>query len=250
MALIAASILDADYGCLRHEVERVAEAGVDAFTIDIMDGNFAPRITIGDQHVAMIRAWINLPIEVHLMVNNPLKWAQRFCDAGADLVVFHAEAAEDPMAVVDVVRAEGRSVGVALLSETPVSLLSDQLLSAVDLVNLLAVPVGFGGAGFAANTQERATELRRRFNAIGRDGAIEVDGGVKPSNAEVFVADGLDMLTVGTGIYHASDAREAVVVLKKKASGGNPIDARRRLALFLSRPSQKRVHDVARHKAT
>jgi ribulose-phosphate 3-epimerase len=248
MTLIAASILDADYARLQEEVTRVDAAGVDAFTLDIMDGHFAPRITFGDHIAAKIREWTRLPIEVHLMVNEPERWARRFCDAGADLIIFHIEAACSPLEVVKGVRAEGRSVGIALLSETPVEAIPDPLLVEIDLVNLLAVPVGFGGNFAASDTLLRVKELRRRADALGTDLAIEVDGGVKPGNASEFVRAGVDMLTVGTGIYHAPDVDTAVHALRSEAAAGNVDEAKHRLELFLSRPSRKPVDDESRRR--
>lgn len=248
MTLIAASILDANYACLREEVERVDAAGVDAFTLDIMDGRFAPRITFGDQIAAKIREWTSLPIEVHLMVDEPERWARRFCDAGADLVIFHPESTRAPMDVIEVVRAEGRSVGIALLDHTPVDAIPDALLSSVDLVNLLAVPVGFGGNATSPDTMSRVQQLRRRAEGLGIDFAIEIDGGVKAANASQFVEAGVDMLTVGTGIYHAPDVNAAVQVLRSKAAAGSAGEANRRLALFLSRPSKRPVDDDSRRQ--
>ena len=96
MAVIAASILDADFSQLQHEVTRVAEAGVDAFSLDVMDGHFVPRVTFGEDVVALVRDWIDVPIEVHLMVDEPERWIQKICDAGADMVLFHLEATSRP----------------------------------------------------------------------------------------------------------------------------------------------------------
>jgi ribulose-phosphate 3-epimerase len=243
-----ASILDADYSCLRSEIERVDKAGVDAFTLDIMDGRFVERFTFGDQLAAKIREWTSLPIEVHLMVSEPAGWARRFCDAGADMILFHLEATSNPMEVIDVVRSEGRSVGIALLSETPVSALDLRLLESVDTINFLAVPVGFGGAPPANNTLDRIQELRARCDEEGVDVAIEVDGGVKPNNACEFAQVGTDLLTVGTGIYHADDLASAMRELRACADTGDVDGARRRLDLFLSRPSRQPRNDPERRE--
>jgi ribulose-phosphate 3-epimerase len=246
VAIIAASILDADYARLQYEVTRVAAAGVDAFSLDVMDGHFVPRLTFGDYVAARVRGWIDLPIEIHLMVERPEAWVQRMCDAGADMIVFHLEAARDPFEIVERVRAEQRSVGVALKDQTPVERLHDDLLAAVDLVNLVAVPLGYGGSASAADTLDRIGELRARVDAAGLDVGIEVDGGVKPANAVRFVRAGADMLTVGTGIYQAPDADEAVRTLRDSTSG--PLDerSRSRLRHFLSVPSSTPIDDAAR----
>ena len=248
MALIAASILDADYACLREEIRRVDAAGVDAFTLDVMDGHFAPRISFGDHVVAKVREWTMLPIEVHLMVNDPDRWVRRFCDAGGDLIIFHIEAARAPIDVIQAIRAEGRSAGIAILSHTPIDAISDAVLAEIDLVNFLAVPVGFGGNAAASDTLSRVHALRKRLVALGIDIAIEVDGGVKPDNASEFVTAGVDMLTVGTGIYRAPDVSAAVHVLRSKAAAGTVDDAKRRLGLFLSRPSRRPIDDASRRQ--
>jgi ribulose-phosphate 3-epimerase len=246
MAIIAASILDADHARLEHEVTRVATAGVDAFSLDVMDGHFVPRLTFGDYVVARVRNWIDLPIEVHLMVERPETWVQRMCDAGADMIVFHLEAARDPFEVVEAIRAEGRAAGVALKHDAPIDALPDELIAAVDLVNLVAVPLGYGGSESAGDTLERIGELRGRIDAGGFTVGIEVDGGVKPSNAQRYVQAGADMLTVGTGIYHAADVTEAVGTLHESTEGPQDEEARARLGHFLSVPSWAPVDDAAR----
>ena len=246
MAVISASILDADFSRLRNEVERVAEAGVDAFSLDVIDGHFAPRISFGEYIVALVRSWIVLPIEVHLMVERPERLVQRMCDAGADLILFHLEATDDPQGIVEHVRSERRGVGLAVKEDTPVDAISDELLGAVDVVNLLSVPIGFGGSPSAPDTLERIAYLRQRADALGVTLGIEVDGGVKPTNVDGYVQAGADMLTVGTGIYQAADAAEAVRRLTSSTAGHADEVARDRLRGFLAVPSRRPRDDAAR----
>ena len=237
MAIIAASVLNADHSRLEHEVIRVADAGVDAFTLDIMDGRFAPRVTFDDDVVARVRNLVDLPIEVHLMIDQPEKSALRYCDAGADLVLFHIEATSRPGAVIDVVREQGRSVGVAIKDKTPVAAISDEVLEQVDLVCLLAVPIGYGGQTIASDTVSRLKKVRERAGRLGKEIALEVDGGIKPHNAGIYYEAGADMLAVGTGIYHADDATEAIRLLHRNSHRGSDSISLNRLATFLSRPS-------------
>jgi len=246
VAIITASILDADYSRLEHEVVRVANAGADAISLDVMDGHFVPRLTFGDYVAARIREWVDLPIEVHLMVERPETWVQRMCDAGADMILFHLEAARDPFEVVERVRAEKRGVGVALRLDTPIEDLSDDLLAAIDLVNLVAVPLGYGGSASAADTFDRIARLRRHVDAAGLSTGIEVDGGVKPSTAVRYAEAGADMLIVGTGIYQADDVNEAVRILHESTRGPGDERGRARLGHFLSVPSSASVDDAAR----
>jgi ribulose-phosphate 3-epimerase len=246
MAVISASILDADFAQLRNEVERVADAGVDAFSLDVIDGHFAPRITFGDYVVAQVRNWIELPIEVHLMVDRPERLIEQMCDAGADLILFHLEATQEVDEIIGAVGAAGRRVGVAVKEDTPLDAISDDLLQRVDVVNLLSVPIGFGGSPSAPDTLQRVAELRRRADTIGTRLAIEVDGGVKPGNAVEYVAAGADMLTAGTGIYHASDPAAAVRSLVSSTAGPADTVARTRLREFLAVPSASPTDDHAR----
>jgi len=238
MAVISASILDADFSQLQNEVERVADAGVDAFSLDVIDGHFAPRISFGEYVVALVRNWTVLPIEVHLMVEQPERFVRRMCDAGADLVLFHLEATDEPDAIVETVRSEGRGVGVAVKEDTPIDAIPGELLRSVDVVNLLSVPIGFGGSPSAPDTLDRITYLRSRADSLGVPLGIEVDGGVKPTNAAGYVEAGADMLTVGTGIYHAADAGEAVRTLVSSTAGPADAVARERLRAFLDVPSR------------
>jgi ribulose-phosphate 3-epimerase len=238
MAVISASILDADFSQLQNEVERVASAGVDAFSLDVIDGHFAPRISFGEYIVALVRNWTVLPIEVHLMVEQPERFVRRMCDAGADLVLFHLEATDEPDGIVETVRSEGRGVGVAVKEDTPIDAIPEELLRSVDVVNLLSVPIGFGGSPSAPDTLERIDYLRRSADSLGIPLGIEVDGGVKPTNAAGYVEAGADMLTVGTGIYHAEDAGEAVRTLVSSTAGPADAMARERLRAFLDVPSR------------
>lgn len=241
MAVIAASILDADFSRLKDEMLRVVDAGIDAFSLDVMDGHFVPRCTFGELLVTQIRSWVDVPLEVHLMVQRPETWVRRMSDAGADMVMFHLEATDDPLAVAELIRVEGRVVGLALRHDTPVDAIASEVLAAVDVVNLVAVPVGWGGGASAEDTFDRIAHLRERIEATGRTTAIEVDGGVKPSNATVYVDAGADMLTSGTGIYHARDVAEAVTTLRTSTRGRRDDDARRRLAQYLAVPSSRAV---------
>jgi ribulose-phosphate 3-epimerase len=246
VAVIAASILDADFSDLRREIERVADAGVDAFSLDVIDGHFVPRLTFGEFLVARIRTWVVLPIEVHLMVEHPERFVQRMSDAGADMVMFHLEAASDPQAVAEAIRAERRAVGLAVRLDTAVDAIPAELLEAVDVVNLVAVPLGWGGGTSAADTFDRISALRSRIDGLGTRTGIEVDGGVKPDNAARYVRAGADMLTSGTGIYHALDAVAAVATMRASTAGPQDETARRRLEPFLSTPSARPADDAGR----
>jgi ribulose-phosphate 3-epimerase len=247
MAIIAASILDADWTSLRSEIESVDRAGIDMFTLDVMDGRFAPRISFGESVFAYVRKWTKRPLEAHLMIVEPERWVERFIDVGADLVVFHVEATNRPAEVIEKVRKRNRSVGLALLAGTPIRKVFDWIPH-VDVITLLAVPVGFGGNDSAPDTLERIRELRAFSAKANRSLVIGVDGGVKPHNAKRYSAAGADMLAVGTGIYHASDRGAAVRDLMESTRGTKDRSARRRGAAFLS-PRIKTEEEQLRHRS-
>ena len=203
-------------------------------------------MTFAEYVVALVRNWIGLPIEAHLMVAEPERLIQKICDAGADMIVFHLEATSKHREVIDHIRSERRCVGIAVKEDTPLDAISDELLSAVDLVNLLSVPIGFGGSPSAPDTLDRIRALRRRADSLEANLAIEVDGGVKPDNADQYVEAGADMLTVGTGIYRAPDAVAAVRTLRTSTAGPADRVARDRLSDFLAVPSSNPVDDAGR----
>ncbi len=234
MAIIAASILDADFGNLRVEVDRVAQAGVDMFTLDITDGSFAPRITFGDYAVTRIRGWTDLPLEVHLMIEEPERSFENFLDTGVDLVMFHWEATKRHGTIISAVHERNRAVGMALLAGTPVECVFDWVRE-LDVVNFLTVPVGFGGQKSAPDTTQRVKRLREFAKEVNPNLVIEIDGGVKPHNAATYADAGADMLTVGTGIYHAPNVEEAVRRLREETAGTRDELARHRGAAFLNR---------------
>jgi ribulose-phosphate 3-epimerase len=182
------------------------------------------------------------------MVERPETWVRPMCDAGADMIVFHLESALDPFEVVERVRAEERLAGIALKHETPIDAMPDDLLASVDLINLVAVPLGYGGSASVADIFEKIVDLRERIDGGGLNVAIEVDGGVKPSNAVRYVEAGADMLTVGTGIYHSDDVEEAVRTLRDSTRGPADERARGRLERFLSVPSSEPVDDAGRRE--
>ena len=225
MSAIAASILNANYSNLREEIETVDNAGADMFTLDVMDGRFVPTITFGDYVVARVREWTALPIETHLMVEDPLNWIDLMADAGADVITFHVEATEAPEAVIERIRARDRSVGIAIDLTTSVEA-AIPLLPLVDLVNLLAVPAGFGGQTFHPETHSRIARVREAARQEGTEIAIEVDGGIKVENAREVATAGGDILVVGTGIYRSLDRQSAVRRFKEEVGVADAVTAR------------------------
>ena len=245
MAILLASILDADWQNLAKEIQSVDKAGVDGFSIDIMDGNFVPRITFGPHIVSMIRNLTDLPIEVHLMVSNPEKQIESFCDAGADQVLIHFEATTNVLPLIRYVHSRGLSAGLAVLCDTDLKKISDEVIGESDAINFMAVPVGYGGQKPQDNVIERIESFRARAAAINSSLAIEIDGGMKQNNCERYVQAGADAVVIGTGIYHSDDYNEAVSLAKKNLHYED-ISSRQRLEKFLNGNSINFVNDLER----
>ncbi|WEG11012.1 ribulose-phosphate 3-epimerase [Pullulanibacillus sp. KACC 23026] len=238
MALVLASILDADWDHLPKEIQDVDQAGVDAFSIDIMDGDFVERTTFSPETVSQIRNITKLPIEVHLMVSRPEDHVEKYCDAGADQVVFHLEATKDPLSLINYIKSRGLLSGVAILKETDLSQLSDEVLEAIDAITLMSITIGFGGQKPSPETIDRIKALRERANQVNPNLAIVIDGGMKPNNASIYTEAGADGVVIGTGIYHADNYEEAIQLAKKAIHSEDPV-SRRRFKEFLETPSLK-----------
>ena len=247
MAILLASLLDADWSRLQEEVQAVDIAGVDGFSIDIMDGIFVPRLTFGPYQVAIIRNITEIPIDVHLMITKPEKQIEIFCDAGADQVIFHIEATDDPLALIKYIKSRGLQAGLALLQDTPLEEITDHMLESIDALNFMAVPVGYGGQKASNNTLERIQIIRERAKNINPMLAIEVDGGMKPNNCADFVDVGADAIVIGTGIYKSDDYNEAVRRAKQNMLK-NDFEARKRLEAFLLEPSKSLIDNIERRK--
>ncbi|ULT57031.1 ribulose-phosphate 3-epimerase [Neobacillus drentensis] len=239
MAIVLASILDADWSKLADEIRDVDRAGVDGFSIDIMDGKFVPRTTFGPKDVSDIRNLTNVPIEVHLMVSNPENHVESYCDAGADQVVFHIEAANDPLSIIDSIHARGLRAGIAILKETPLDKLSDDVLKSIDALTIMAVTVGFGGQKPSSETVQRIIEIRERAKEINPNLFVVIDGGMKPDNCSEFVQAGADAVVIGTGIYHASNYEEAIKTTHQNIDPNEPV-SKKRIEGLLAIPSKNR----------
>ena len=206
--LVAPSILAADFGRLAEETQRVEKAGADWIHLDVMDGHFVPNLTIGPQVVQALRPVTKLPLDVHLMIENPDRYVPIFIDAGADRVTVHAEAASDLPKVVRQVRKLGAKVGVALRPQTGIDLLKP-CLEEIDLALLMTVNPGFGGQAFMPEVLPKIEALRKIY---GRH--IQVDGGINHQTAASTRSAGADVMVAGTYIFRAGDPKQAIATLK------------------------------------
>lgn len=199
---LAPSILSADFARLGEQVAEVTKAGVDYIHIDVMDGHFVPNITIGAPVVASLRSWTHLPLDVHLMIEQPERYISRFADSGADIITVHVEACPHLHRAIQVIKELGVKAGVAL---NPVSSLSmvDEIMPQVDLILIMSVNPGFGGQAFIPETLEKISRLRRMLDSRKVDAELEVDGGITINNASSIVKAGGRVLVVGTSVFNA-----------------------------------------------
>ncbi|MBI5632034.1 MAG: ribulose-phosphate 3-epimerase [Nitrospirae bacterium] len=209
MIQIAPSILSADFMRLGQEIHAAEEAGADLLHIDIMDGHFVPNITIGPAVVAAIRKITRLPLDVHLMIEDPDKFLPDFIKAGADYLTVHSEAAVHLHRTVQWIREKGIKAGVSINPATPVAQL-ESIITEVDLVLLMSVNPGFGGQKFIPATMEKIRKTREMIRVAGASAAIEVDGGVKLDNAKEIADAGADMLVMGSAFFESGDYKKTM----------------------------------------
>jgi ribulose-phosphate 3-epimerase len=214
MVKIAPSILSADFMRLGEEIKAAESAGVDMLHIDIMDGHFVPNITIGPFIVETIRKATKVPLDVHLMIEEPDRYLKDFIDAGADYLTVHAEASVHLHRTVKWIKESGVKAGVSLNPATSISHL-DYILSDIDLVLLMSVNPGFGGQEFIPQVLEKIKETQRILSARGVPALIEVDGGIKYDNAKEVADAGADILVMGSAFFKSSDYRELTLKLRE-----------------------------------
>ena len=217
--LIAPSILSADFARLADEIQAVEVGGAGLLHVDVMDGHFVPNLTLGPPVVASIRRVTSLPIDCHLMIEEPDRYVDAFVDAGADLVSVHQEAAVHLHRTLSHIRARGALAGAVLNPATPVATLHDALVEA-DYVLLMSVNPGFGGQKFIPGVLSKVRELRTRIEGAGLGARIEVDGGVGPGNIGSLLEAGADWFVAGSSVYGAGDPRAAAGELVRLVTAG------------------------------
>ena len=211
MPIVSPSILSADFSRLGEDIASVSSA--DWLHVDVMDGRFVPNITIGPLIVKAARKSTTMPLDVHLMIVEPEKYIQDFRDAGADMITVHAEACSHLDRQLQAIRATGAKAGVALNPHTSESVL-DYVLEITDLVLVMSVNPGFGGQSLIERVFPKIERIRRRIDQLGLDTLIEVDGGVKTTNAWRFVEAGAHALVSGSGVFKSDDRKAAIAALQ------------------------------------
>ena len=197
---IAPSILSADFAKLGEEVANITKAGADYIHIDVMDGNFVPNITIGQEVVKSIRKYSSLPFDVHLMINNPDLYIDSFAKAGADIITIHAEASTHLDRSLDLIKKSGKKAGVSLVPSSSENSL-DYILDKLDLILIMTVNPGFGGQSFLPSQLDKIAKLKQKIIARNLDIKLEVDGGINQETAKLVVEKGADILVSGSYIF-------------------------------------------------
>ncbi|XXM73480.1 ribulose-phosphate 3-epimerase [Lysinibacillus sphaericus] len=214
---IAPSILSANFAELGKEIKDVENGGADYIHIDVMDGHFVPNITMGPMVVKAVRPLTDLPLDVHLMIEDPDQYIEAFADAGADYITVHVEAAAHLHRTIQLIKSKGVKAGVVLNPATPAEWVKP-VLQDIDMVLLMTVNPGFGGQSFIPSVVPKIKQIRSWAEEVNPNLEIEVDGGINSETAAMCAEAGADVFVAGSAIYNKSDRGAAIQELRKSLS--------------------------------
>ena len=216
MAILSPSILSADYMHFHADMDETKRNGAKWLHVDIMDGHFVPNMSFGYAWVKSMRKITDLVLDVHLMIDTPIKYAEEFCKAGADYLTIHVEAdtPENIEKTLELIRSHGVKPGIVVKPNTPAEAI-EKYLPMVDLVLVMTVEPGFGGQKFMEHMMPKLKQLRAMLDKVNPDCHLEVDGGVDLNTAEICKANGADVLVAGSAFYGAADRTAFVAQIEK-----------------------------------
>jgi ribulose-phosphate 3-epimerase len=222
--LIAPSILSADFAALGDAIGAAERGGADLIHVDVMDGHFVPNITIGPAVVASLKRVATVPLDVHLMIEDPDRYIDAFAEAGAAMISVHVEAVRHLHRTVHAIKALGVKAGVVLNPATPIVAIQE-IAADVDFVLVMSVNPGFGGQTFIPRSESKVREVRALLDGVGNSAPVEIDGGIDQHNVGRVVAAGARIIVAGSAVFHSPDPERATRELKAAALGAVTLPA-------------------------
>ena len=211
---VSASVLSADMLNLEKEIRKMETSGIDMLHFDVMDGVFVNNITYGLSILDAVNKCTDMPLDVHLMIVDPLRYAERFANSGADIITFHIESQSDTLETINAIKKAGAKVSLSVKPGTPVEKLYPYL-PYLDMVLIMTVEPGFGGQSFIPETLDKVRKIREKITELGLDTDVEVDGGINAETADHVIEAGANVLVSGSYLFNAPDMAQAASLIKK-----------------------------------